>query len=99
MKTGILTCFITAALSARRTSAPPGCLVVSKSGSSGGYSTIRAAVDALAPTSVDAQCIFINPGTYPEQVLVSARSAQLTIYGYTSDMSTYSSQPGNYHGE
>ncbi|KAK3333757.1 family 8 carbohydrate esterase [Cercophora scortea] len=75
------------ALAAGRTSAPSGCLTVAKSGS--GYRTIQAAVDTLSTTSTTAQCIFINPGTYQEQVLVGARSAQLTIYGYTDDTAGY----------
>jgi pectinesterase len=64
-------------------------VTVAKSG--GQYKTIQDAVDSLSTTSSAAQCIFINPGTYSEQVLVSSRSAQLTIYGYTSDTSSYSS--------
>jgi pectinesterase len=82
---------VQAALAASRTSPPSGCLVVSKSASSGQYSTIQAAVNALSTTSTAAQCIFINPGTYTEQVLVAKRSAQLTIYGYTADTSSYTS--------
>lgn len=72
-----------------RTSAPSGCLTVAKSG--GQYSTIQSAVNALSTTSTSTQCIFINPGTYSEQVLVPSRKAQLTIYGYTSDTTTYAS--------
>jgi pectinesterase len=75
------------AIAASRTSAPSGCLVV---GSGGNYSTIGAAVKALSTSSSGSQCIFIRPGTYKEQVLVSSRSAQLTIYGYTEDTSSYS---------
>ncbi|KAH8879595.1 family 8 carbohydrate esterase [Thozetella sp. PMI_491] len=77
------------ALAESRTSAPSGCITVAKSG--GQYSTIQAAVNSLSTTSTAAQCIFIGAGTYSEQVLVSSRSAQLTIYGSTSDTSSYSS--------
>ncbi|KUI73936.1 Pectinesterase [Cytospora mali] len=77
---------ITAAVATSRTSAPSGCITVG----SGGYSTIQSAVDSLSTSSSTAQCIFIEPGTYSEQVLVSSRSAQLTIYGYTEDTSSYS---------
>ncbi|KAK3381504.1 pectin lyase fold/virulence factor [Podospora didyma] len=70
-----------------RTSAPPGCLTVAKSG--GQYSTIQAAVNSLSTTSTTAQCIFISAGTYAEQVLVAARKAQLSIYGATTDTSGY----------
>lgn len=79
---------VTSALATSRTSAPSGCLYVAKSG--GTYTTIQDAVDALSTTSSTAQCIFIGSGTYEEQVVVSSRTAQLTIYGYTSDTSSYS---------
>lgn len=78
---------ITAAFAADRTSAPSGCLTV---GSGGQFSTIQSAVDSLSTSSSSAQCIFIQPGTYSEQVLVSARKAQLTVYGFTKDTTTYS---------
>lgn len=80
--------FLGTALAASRTTAPSGCITV---GSGSTYSTIQSAVDSLSTTSTTAQCIFIQPGTYNEQVLVSARSAQLTIYGYTTDTTAYSS--------
>jgi pectinesterase len=90
MKSLLLTLSLAATvLAAGRTSAPSGCLVVSKSPTSGQYSTVQKAVDALSTTSKDAQCIFIGAGSYTEQVLVPSRSAQLTIYGYTSDTSSY----------
>ncbi|KAF2175141.1 carbohydrate esterase family 8 protein [Zopfia rhizophila CBS 207.26] len=78
---------ISSALAAGRTSPPAGALVVAKSG--GQYSTIQAAVNALSTTSTAAQSIFIQPGTYDEQVYIPQRSAALTIYGYTEDTSTY----------
>lgn len=78
------------ALAAGRTSPPSGCLVVSKSATSGQYSTVQAAVNALSTSSTAAQCIFIYQGTYSEQVYVQARKAALTIYGYTTDTSSYS---------
>ncbi|KAK0709653.1 family 8 carbohydrate esterase [Lasiosphaeria miniovina] len=68
-------------LAANRTVAPPGCITVSN--------TIQAAVDALSTASADAQCIFISPGTYTEQVLVPARRAQLSVYGSTADTGGY----------
>jgi pectinesterase len=79
--------FIAGALAGSRTSAPSGCLVVAKSG--GQYTTVQAAVNALSTTVSGKQCIFVNPGTYSEQVLVPARTAQLTVYGYTSDTTRY----------
>ncbi|KAM0250802.1 hypothetical protein ACHAP5_002019 [Fusarium lateritium] len=82
--------FITAALAASRTTAPSGCITVKKSPGSGQFGTIQAAVNSLSTTASGKQCIFIDQGTYSEQVLVSSRSAQLTIYGYTADTSGYS---------
>lgn len=80
----LLSCAGTA-LAVSRTSAPAGCITVG----SGGYSTIQAAVNSLSTSASGTQCIFISPGTYKEQVLVSARSAQLTIYGSTTDTTGY----------
>ncbi|KAK8070191.1 hypothetical protein PG994_006807 [Apiospora phragmitis] len=68
-------------LAAGRTSAPSGCITVAKSG--GQYSTIQAAVNAL-PGASSSRCIFIQPGTYTEQVLVdTSKGAGITFYGYT----------------
>ncbi|KAJ4419055.1 hypothetical protein N0V82_005178 [Gnomoniopsis sp. IMI 355080] len=85
----LLSCLLgtTAVLAASRTSPPSDCLHVAKSG--GQYTTVQAAVDSLSTSSQTAQCIFIDQGTYTEQVNVVARSAPLTIYGYTSDTSSY----------
>ncbi|KAJ4396657.1 hypothetical protein N0V93_000878 [Gnomoniopsis smithogilvyi] len=83
-----LAALVTTVLATSRTSAPSGCITA---GSGGTYSTIQAAVDSLSTTSTTAQCIFIEAGTYNEQVVVSSREAQLTFYGYTSDTSSYSS--------
>lgn len=76
------------ASSAARTSAPSGALTV---GSSATYTKIQDAVDALSTTSTTAQSIFIEAGTYNEQVYVPARKAALTIYGYTTNTELYSS--------
>lgn len=81
--------FVAAALAASRTTAPSGCLVVRKSPSSGQYGTVQAAVNALSTSSTSSQCIFIDQGTYTEQVLVPTRKAQLSIYGYTTDTTGY----------
>lgn len=81
----------TTVLAASRTSAPAGCITVSQSGN-GDHSTVQAAVDSLDESSSDAQCIFIESGTYTEQVLVSARSAsQFNVYGYTEDDTSFTS--------
>ncbi len=78
-----------AARAADRTRAPPGCLVVTKSPLGGQYRSIQAAVNASSTLSAAEQCIWIDQGTYSEQVLVGARSAKLAIYGYTADTSSY----------
>lgn len=72
-----------------RTTAPSGTLVVSKSAKSGQYSTIQAAINKLSTSSTAAQSIFIESGVYDEQVYIPARKAALTIYGYTTDTSSY----------
>ncbi|KAF2124928.1 carbohydrate esterase family 8 protein [Dothidotthia symphoricarpi CBS 119687] len=73
---------------AARTSPPSGCLSV---GSSGTYSTVQKAVNALSTSSTTAQCIFIYKGTYSEQVYIQALKSSLTIYGQTADTTSYSS--------
>lgn len=77
----------TSSSASARTSAPSGALVV---GSSATYTKIQDAVDALSTSSTTAQSIFIEAGTYSEQVYIPAREAELTIYGYTTDTSSYS---------
>ncbi|KAI8295312.1 hypothetical protein K4K59_004642 [Colletotrichum sp. SAR11_240] len=80
----LLSSLVASALGASRTSPPSGALVVAKSG--GQYSTIQKAVDAAKSGSV----IFIQPGTYNEQVLIPASVGALTIYGSTSNDQDYS---------
>lgn len=75
------------AIAEGRTSAPEGCVTVSTSG--GDFSSVQEAVDSFDTGSSDEQCIFLGAGTYNEQVLVSKRSAQFTIYGETDDTSGY----------
>jgi pectinesterase len=69
-----------------RTSAPDGCITVSKDGSST-YKTIASALSSLGSSSADA-CIFIAAGTYEEQ-LTFDYGGSLTIYGETSDTGSY----------
>lgn len=47
-------------------------------------------MDSLSTSSTTAQSIFIEAGTYSEQVYIPARKAKLSIYGYTTDTSSYS---------
>ncbi|MCJ1241357.1 hypothetical protein MMC14_009362 [Varicellaria rhodocarpa] len=51
----------------------------------------QAAINALSTTSTTAQSIFIEAGTYSEQVYIPARKAQLIVYGSTSDTASYTS--------
>ncbi|OJJ38372.1 hypothetical protein ASPWEDRAFT_106426 [Aspergillus wentii DTO 134E9] len=67
-----------------RTSAPSGCLTV---GSSGNYSKIGDALDALGSSTASA-CIYIASGTYEEQLTIQY-PGNLTLYGETTDTSTY----------
>ncbi|KAF2847060.1 carbohydrate esterase family 8 protein [Plenodomus tracheiphilus IPT5] len=71
-----------------RKSAPAGCLTV---GTGGKYSTVQSAVDALSTSSTSEQCIYIAKGTYKEQVYIQKLKSALTIYGETSDTSSYES--------
>ncbi|PMD23654.1 carbohydrate esterase family 8 protein [Hyaloscypha hepaticicola] len=80
--------FVSAVIATSRTTAPSGAITV---GSGGTYSTIQAAIDSLSTTSTSAQSLFILAGTYTEQVTIPARAAALTIYGYTTDTSSYTS--------
>lgn len=49
----------------------------------------------MSTTSTAAQSLFILAGTYNEQVIIPARSAALTVYGYTTDTSSYTSNVVN----
>ncbi|KAL7274025.1 hypothetical protein RUND412_003096 [Rhizina undulata] len=81
--------FIALASATAMTTAPSGAVVVRPTATTGEYSSLQSAVDSLSTTSSDDQVIFIYAGTYDEQVYIPARKAQLTIYGETTDMSSY----------
>ncbi|PYH95486.1 pectinesterase pmeA [Aspergillus ellipticus CBS 707.79] len=80
--------FAATALAASRMTAPSGAIVVAKSG--GDYSTISDAVAALSTTSTSTQTIFIEEGTYEEQVYIPELAGKLIIYGQTEDTTSYS---------
>jgi len=84
--------FATTVLAGSRTSAPSGAITV---GSGGTYSTIQAAINSLSTTSTTAQSLFILAGTYTEQVTIPSRAAALTIYGYTTNTLSYTSNVVN----
>ncbi|KAJ2982278.1 hypothetical protein NUW58_g6480 [Xylaria curta] len=79
--------FASLVLAVSRTTPPSGCLHVAKTG--GSYSTVQSAINSLSTTSTADQCVFINQGTYMEQVYIPSRAAKLTIYGYTADSTSY----------
>ncbi|KAI7476999.1 pectin lyase-like protein [Hortaea werneckii] len=74
-----------AGLARALTSPPAGTLVV------GGkeYAKLQDAVNALNTTSTKEQIIFIEAGSYHEQVDIPALSGPLTVYGYSEDASSY----------
>lgn len=68
---------------------PTGAVVVDASGSyTGSYKTVGAGVAALRNQTAE-QIIFILPGTYHEQVLISPVQGPLVFQGYTCDASSY----------
>ncbi|KAJ4414070.1 hypothetical protein N0V82_008144 [Gnomoniopsis sp. IMI 355080] len=73
--------------STSRTTAPTGCISV-KSDASGTdeYSSLTSALASLSGS--DSACIFMYGGTYSEQVAIDYEGP-LTIYGYTTDTSSY----------
>lgn len=85
MKISTVLCHLVGlAAAASRTKAPSGALVV---GVNQTYTTVSGAVAALTNTTKE-QIIFIQPGTYNEQVYINIEGP-LTIYGYTEDDMTY----------
>jgi len=85
----ILFAGLRATLAATRTSPPAGAVIV-KAGTTtaGEFATITQALDSLDDAST--QSLFIYPGTYTEQIDIT-RTGPLTIYGYTTNTATYTS--------
>lgn len=78
---------VRAASSSSRTSAPSSCISVrSDASGTGEYATLASAVASLSGS--DEACIFVYSGTYEEQVTIDY-GGPLTIYGYTTDTSSY----------
>lgn len=68
---------------------PVGAVVIDASGAyTGSYNTISAGVATLKNQTAE-QTVFILPGTYHEQVLVSPLQGPLVFQGYTCDSSSY----------
>ncbi|KAF5392246.1 hypothetical protein D9757_001534 [Collybiopsis confluens] len=72
-----------------RLTPPAGAVVVSKTPASGQFSTIQAAVNSL-PNDSSARTIFINAGTYSEQVSIT-RTGMTTLMGATSNTAAQAS--------
>jgi len=72
-----------------RTQPPFGSLIVDRSGRHSNHTTVQSGIDALSITDPKTQSLFIYPGTYVEQVCIPPRAANLTIYGWTLDTSSY----------
>ncbi|KAF9265921.1 pectinesterase [Marasmius fiardii PR-910] len=80
--------FVQTVIAGPRTSPPSGSVIVrAGTSTSGEFKSVQAAVNSL-PNDGSARSIFIYPGTYTEKVYIT-RSGALTIYGYTTDTSTY----------
>ncbi|KAJ7634498.1 pectinesterase [Roridomyces roridus] len=84
----LLFTLISQILAASRTTPPSGAIVVrAGTTTSGEFASLGAAISSL-PNDGSARSIFIYPGTYAGQVDIT-RTGALTIYGYTSDTTTY----------
>ena len=55
----------------------------------------QAAINSLSKTSTKAQSIFLYSGTYKEQVTIPALASALTVYGYTENTASYTSNVVN----
>lgn len=75
--------------SSSRTSPPSGAIVVDQTGKHSNYTTIYSGINALSTTTDGTQSLFIYPGVYLEQVYIPARAANLTVYGWTKQKSSY----------
>ncbi|GMF58847.1 unnamed protein product [Phytophthora fragariaefolia] len=75
-----------------RTKPPAGAIVVDATGSyKGSFKTVSEGVAKLKPKKKSAQTIFVRPGVYNEQVLISPLAGPLVLQGYTCDATSYAS--------
>ncbi|GMF30884.1 unnamed protein product [Phytophthora lilii] len=73
-----------------RVTPPSGAIVVDATGSyQNSVKTVSAGVAKLSSSTTSQQTIFILPGTYREQVLISALNGPLVVQGYTCDTTSY----------
>jgi pectinesterase len=72
-----------------QTQPPVGAIVVDASGAyNGSFHNISEAV-AIVPNTTEAHTIFLFPGVYHEQVLISKLNGPLTLQGYTCNTTSY----------
>ncbi|KAG6576354.1 Pectin methylesterase [Phytophthora cinnamomi] len=75
-----------------RTTPPKGAIVVDATGSyQGSYKTVSEGVAKLNPKKKGVQTVFVRPGVYNEQVLISPLAGPLVLQGYTCDAKNYAS--------
>ncbi|KAF3932997.1 Pectinesterase [Dactylellina cionopaga] len=80
--------FAAIVLATSRTSPPSGAIVVAKSG--GQYTGLQSAVNSIGTSNTGTVVIFIQPGSYSEQVYIpNTIKAKITIYGYTTNDQDY----------
>ncbi|OWY95021.1 Pectinesterase [Phytophthora megakarya] len=75
-----------------RTKPPAGATVVDTTGSyENSVKTVQEGVAKLDPTMTSEQIVFVLPGVYNEQVLISPLSGPLVLQGFTCDANSYTS--------
>ncbi|KAE9279003.1 hypothetical protein PF008_g28481 [Phytophthora fragariae] len=75
-----------------RTTPPKGAIVVDATGSyKGSFKTVSEGVAKLNPKKKGVQTVFVQPGVYNEQVLISPLAGPLVLQGYTCDAKNYAS--------
>ncbi|KAE9070567.1 hypothetical protein PF005_g26979 [Phytophthora fragariae] len=73
-----------------RTQPPAGAIVVDATGSyKNSFKTVSEGVARLDPTKTSEQTIFLRPGVYNEQVLISPLAGPLVLQGFTCDATSY----------
>nr|ACO54871.1 pectin methylesterase [Phytophthora capsici] len=74
-----------------RTQPPPGAIVVDATGAySGSYRNVSEAI-ANVPNTTEQHTVFLFPGVYREQVLISKLNGPLVLQGYTCNTTSYAS--------
>ncbi|KAG7383140.1 hypothetical protein PHYBOEH_010082 [Phytophthora boehmeriae] len=73
-----------------RTVPPAGAIVVDATGAyNGSFWNVSAGVASLDPNTTAEQTIFVLPGIYHEQVLITPIAGSLVLQGYTCDSMSY----------